>query len=179
MQCCQPLRRRASPHLPLCRFAATYQPVVRGHVAKHHVRIQIQTSANPVGSRYQNYQCMLSALKPCHPQTSKKRKEYFTLLIHFQLNNFTVVTCTTYDQKFFPWVDLLSCAGAPQTLKHHSVHRTGGLACTLLSNSCNLQLGSCHAPFRPRLPCSYLAKSRPQRGCLPVTSSPPDSAITR
>jgi len=26
---------------------------------------------------------------------------------------------------------------------------------------------------------SYLAKSRPQRGCLPVTSSPPDSALTR
>jgi len=42
---------------------------------------------------------------------------------------------------------------------------------------------SCHvhwaAPFRPRLPCSYLVKSRPQRGCLPATSSPPDSALTR
>jgi len=33
-------------------------------------------------------------------------------------------------------------------------------------------------PFRPRLPCSYLAKSRPQPGCLPVTSSPSDSALT-
>jgi len=42
---------------------------------------------------------------------------------------------------------------------------------------------SCHAqsppPFRPRLLCSYLAKSRPQPGCLPVTSSPPDSALIR
>jgi len=41
---------------------------------------------------------------------------------------------------------------------------------------------SCHAhsspPFRPLLPCSYLAKSRPQHGCLPVTSSPPDSGLT-
>ena len=35
---------------------------------------------------------------------------------------------------------------------------------------------SCHAHspplFRPRLSCSLLAKSRPQPGCLPVTSSP-------
>ena len=42
---------------------------------------------------------------------------------------------------------------------------------------------SCHAHsarlFRPRRPCSYLAKSRAQRGCLAVTSSPPDSALTR
>jgi len=43
---------------------------------------------------------------------------------------------------------------------------------------------SCHAhsppPFRPRLPCSYLAKSRSQPGCLPVTSSrSPDSGLTR
>jgi len=37
----------------------------------------------------------------------------------------------------------------------------------------------CPAPLKPRLPYSYLAKSRPQRGCLPVTSSPPDSALTR
>jgi len=28
-------------------------------------------------------------------------------------------------------------------------------------------------------PCSYLAMSRPQPGCLPVTSSPPDSGLTR
>jgi len=45
------------------------------------------------------------------------------------------------------------------------------------------RISSCHAhsppPFRPRLLCSYLAKSRPQPGCLPVTSSPPDSALTR
>ena len=42
---------------------------------------------------------------------------------------------------------------------------------------------SCHAHspplFRPRLPCSYLAKSRPHPGCLPVTLSPPDSGLTR
>ena len=42
---------------------------------------------------------------------------------------------------------------------------------------------SCHAhslpPFRPRLPCSHVAKSRPQPGCLAVTSSPPDSGLTR
>jgi len=42
---------------------------------------------------------------------------------------------------------------------------------------------SCHAHspplFRPQLPCSYVAKSRPQPGCLPVTSSLPDSALTR
>jgi len=42
---------------------------------------------------------------------------------------------------------------------------------------------SCHAhappPFRPRLSCSYLAKSRPQPACLPVTLSPPDSGVTR
>ena len=39
--------------------------------------------------------------------------------------------------------------------------------------------GLCPAPFKLRLPYSYLAKWRPQRGCLPVTSSPPDSALTR
>ena len=33
------------------------------------------------------------------------------------------------------------------------------------------------AATMPRL--HSLAKSRPQRGCLPVTSSPPDSALTR
>ena len=33
--------------------------------------------------------------------------------------------------------------------------------------------------FRPRRPCSQLTKSRPQSGCLAVTSSPPDSALTR
>jgi len=37
----------------------------------------------------------------------------------------------------------------------------------------------CPAPLKPRLPYSYLAKSRPQHGCLPVTSSPPDNALTR
>ena len=37
----------------------------------------------------------------------------------------------------------------------------------------------CPAPLKPRLPYSYLAKSRPQSGCLAVTSSPPDSALTR
>ena len=34
----------------------------------------------------------------------------------------------------------------------------------------------CHTPFRPRLPCSYLAKSRPQSGCLAVTSVPPNTS---
>ena len=49
--------------------------------------------------------------------------------------------------------------------------------CTLLA-----KFRRCHAhsppPFRPWLPCCYLAKSRPQPGGLPVTSSPPDSALT-
>jgi len=48
--------------------------------------------------------------------------------------------------------------------------------CFNIDRSCH---ALCPAPFKPRLPCSYLAKSRPQRGCLPVTSSPPDSALTR
>jgi len=46
--------------------------------------------------------------------------------------------------------------------------------------SCNRSCHAlCPAPFKPRLPYSYLAKSRPQSGCLAVTSSPPDSALTR
>jgi len=53
---------------------------------------------------------------------------------------------------------------------------------TLVRNNLHyLEVATPTAPprFRPRLPCSYLAKSPPQRGCLPVTSSPPDSALTR
>ena len=37
--------------------------------------------------------------------------------------------------------------------------------CTRLAEIRNCH-AHCPAPFRPRLPCSYLAKSRPQRCCL-------------
>ena len=66
----------------------------------------------------------------------------------------------------------------------HTYEQTNSSFNWVLSNWAHFTvLRSCHAhcpaPFRPRLPCSYLAKSRPQPGCLPVTSSPPDSALTR
>ena len=53
---------------------------------------------------------------------------------------------------------------------------------TLLILTLLTLIRSCHAhfppPFRPRLACSYLAKSQPQPGCLPLTSSQPDSALS-
>jgi len=62
-----------------------------------------------------------------------------------------------------------------------AIGRTSLLKAALLEQH-EYSIGSCHdrspPPFRLRLPCSYLAKSRPQPACLPVTSSPPDSALT-
>jgi len=38
---------------------------------------------------------------------------------------------------------------------------------------------SCHAPFQAAATMLLPGEVRPQPGCLPVTSSPPDSALTR
>jgi len=87
-------------------------------------------------------------------------------------NHFTLIRMITIPaphHSIFAGQMLFLCpTNSVKVVKVIIAHRSKILLLIILVRSCHTHSPP---PFKPQLPCSYLAKSWPQPGCLPVTSS--------